>query len=157
MNSFEMTGTSRTGEGSYITMKNYRADAEIEGNTMIMSSAIESPAFNSIVMYNYQHSSATRILANSFIMSSNTSGNNILLQNYNSSGTLLNAIQLNSDGTVHITSNSTMNIISHGRVDITSNSSQDIRLISSDDIHIQSTDKIYLTGSGVYFNNTQKW
>ena len=142
------------GGGSIFNFENYRSDQDFLSNAIYMQS-LSTQAYIDIL--NYQYNSSSRSNANFLRLWSNSSGNSIKLQNYDANGTLLNSIDLNSDGTLNVHSYSTLYISSSGRVDINSSGSQDIRLISADDIHIQATDKVEITGRGVYYNGSQVW
>lgn len=138
-----------------IYMENYNpSNLSARGN--IFSIVGNANSGNSINLINYSFVRANA-QSNTILMSNDSTESSIKITNWNLANNESNTIEMNSDGTIRITSSSTLYITSLGRVDITSNSSQDIRLISADDIHLQCPDKIEITGSGVYFNGTQKW
>lgn len=172
LNNFVMTGSSNS-SNPVVTIDNYSATSGNIGNQFKMSATSTASTItllnqksgakkNRIYMHAGSSDSGVTIenvsynttnVANSVVMNSSSSGNSTTIANNNTSGTTINSITLNSDGTTRIYSTSTITIQGDGRIDMYSAGSQDLRLISADDIHLRPVGYIEVNSYYIYFDS----
>lgn len=127
-----------------LSLMNYNINLSTQ--TLANSFAIGSyTSLSSITLTNNNFGSSTQ--ANTLTMSS-SSFNTVAINNYDTSGNLMNYISMNSSSAMmHIWSFNDLYLQSNGAVRIYSGSTQDITLNASDDLHINWSDKLYLNNN----------
>ena len=138
-----------TTTSSRIDLNNYLYNSSNIGNYVNM---ISNATSNQIYIANNVFGGSGN--ASYINMISNSSGNTISLYNNDSSGNVINRLDLKSDGMLTMYAGSDLRLDSGGAVRMTSSGGQDITITSADDLHISWVDKLYInnTARRIYFN-----
>ena len=145
-NSIQMVSTSSQ---NYFRMVNNKISSSNLANYV----SFYSDTSNQLNLGNYDISANTT--ANRIWLNSSSSGNNLTLYNHNSSGTVINQIEMKSDGTLYQYCSNDMQLRSAGAIRLTANygssSSQDI-YVHGYSVKLECTNRIYFQyGSTRYY------